>query len=31
VRSDADWAECICEAVVGTEELGGGCGGGYGH
>jgi len=31
VRSDADRAEGVGGAVVGAEELGGGCGGGYGH
>jgi hypothetical protein len=31
VRSDADWAEGVGWAVVGAEDLGGGCGGGYRH
>ena len=31
VRGDADLAEGVGGAVVGAEELRGGCGGGYGH
>jgi hypothetical protein len=31
VWGDADGAECVGGAVVGAEELGGGCSGGYRH